>query len=198
MAVDFAWMQPDFSPAGVALGLVLVAYLVLIEPVLGFRSYAYLRRHRAERSRALKRVYALTLGVEVSWLVVVVLILLVSPDLEPGALGLRLPSGPLLGPAVAFTTVAVLGQVVAGVVLRARGGAVPVAGDFALLLPVTPPERRLAGLVAIGAFTSEEVLVRGLLIALGVGVLGVSPLVAAAAATALFGLVHLTPPPGRA
>lgn len=36
MAVDFAWMQPDFSPAGVALGLVLVAYLVLIEPVSGF------------------------------------------------------------------------------------------------------------------------------------------------------------------
>jgi len=189
--VDFPWLQPEFSPAGVVLGLALLAYLVLVEPVLGLRCYAYLRRHRRDRSDALLRVYALTLTVEGSWLVLILIILLVSPDLDPGALGLSRPAGPLLGPAVAFTTVAVLAQIATGVVLRARGVSVPVAGDFAYLLPVTQAERRLAGSVAIGAGVSEEVLVRGLLIALGVGVLGLSPLLAAAAATALFGLVHL-------
>ncbi|MGI8622377.1 MAG: CPBP family intramembrane glutamic endopeptidase, partial [Solirubrobacteraceae bacterium] len=190
-SVALAWLQPEFSPAGIALGLSLLAYLVLVEPVLGVRTYAYLRRRRGDASRALLRVYAFTLVVEGSWIVVVGLILLVSPDLDPGALGLRLPTGRLLGPAVGVTTGAVVAQIVTGVVVRARGISVPVAGDFALLLPVTPAERRLAGLVAIGAGVSEEVLVRGLLIALGVGVLGLSPLVAAAAATALFGLVHL-------
>jgi membrane protease YdiL (CAAX protease family) len=190
-SVDFSWLQPEFSPAGVALGLALLAYLVLVEPVLGLRTYAYLRRQRGERPGALLRVYALTLAIEGSWLIVVVLVLLVSPDLDPGALGLSLPTGPLLGPAVAFTTVAVLAQIVTGVVVGARGMPVPVAGDFAYLLPVTPAERRLAGLVAIGAGVSEEVLARGLLIALGVDVLGLPPLAAAAAATALFGLVHL-------
>ncbi|MDQ3610811.1 MAG: hypothetical protein M4D85_04225 [Actinomycetota bacterium] len=92
--MDFDWLQPESSPAGVALGLGLLPYLVLVEPVLGLRSYAYLRRHRGERSRARLRVYALTLAVEGSWLVVVVLILLVSPDLGPGALGLSLPPVP--------------------------------------------------------------------------------------------------------
>lgn len=124
----------------------------------------------------------LTLAVEGLWLVLVLIILLVSPDLDPGALGLSLPGGPLLGAAVGFTTAAVLGQTVAGLVLRARGASVPSAGDVALLLPVTPAERRLAGGVAVGAGVSEEVLVRGLLIALGVGVLGLPVLVAAVAA----------------
>ncbi len=192
MDLDFAWLHPDFSTAGVAIGLSLLAYLVFVEPVLGVRSYAYLRRHRDDRrSRALVRVYGLTLAVQLFWLVGVVLVLVLSPRLEPAALGLSLPSGPLLGPALACTAAAALGQVVAVVALRKRGTAMPAAGDFALLLPATPVERRLAGLVAVGAGVSEELAARGLLIALGVGVFGLSPLVAAMAATVLFGLLHL-------
>lgn len=170
--------------------MALLAYLVLAEPALGRRTYAYLRRHRGERSGALVRVYVLTLAVEGAWLILIGIILLVSPQLEPGALGLRAPSGSLLAPAVGFTLAAGVGQIVAGLMIRRRGTPLPVAGDFALLLPETPAERRLAGLVAVGAGVSEEVLVRGLLIAFGVGALGLPPLIAAAAATVLFGLVH--------
>lgn len=155
------------------------------------RSYAYLRRYRGERPGALRRIYLLTLAVEGSWLLMTGLIVLVSPDLDPSALGLGFPAGPLLAAAVGFTTVAALGQIVTGLVIRARGMPFSVVGDVALLLPSTPAERRLATFVAIGAGVSEEVFARGLLIALGVGILGFSAPVAAIAATAAFGLVHL-------
>lgn len=189
--MDLNWLRPEFTPAGVAIGLVLLAYLVFVEPVFGLRTYAYLRRHRGQRPSVLTRVYVLTLAVEGAWLLLVGLVLLLSPDLDPGSLGLSLPGGTLLAPAIGFTAVAVIAQIVTGVVIRARGLQVPVAGDFALLLPDTPAERRLAGLVAVGAGISEEVLVRGLLIALFVGAFGLPALVAAGVATVLFGLVHL-------
>lgn len=189
--VDFPWLQPEFSPTGVVLGLGLLAYLVIFEPLLGLRSFAYLRRHRRDDPRALPRVYSRTLAIEAGWLIVVALILVVSPDLEPGAIGLSLPAGSLLEGAVGFTAFAVSAQIVVALAFRRRGVTVTAAGDYAYLLPVTPAERRLAGLVAIGAGVSEEVVVRGLLIALGVGAAGSPPLVAAAAATALFGFLHL-------
>lgn len=56
-------MRPEFSTAGIAPGSGLLAYLVLLEPVLGVRSYAYLRRHRGRRPGALSRVYQGWLGV---------------------------------------------------------------------------------------------------------------------------------------
>lgn len=188
--MDFTWLKPDFSSAGVALGLLLLGYVVVLEPLLGRRTYAYLRRYRGAGSRALLRVYVLTLAIECSWLVIIGLILLVSPELDAGALGLQLPGGPRVAGAVGFTAAVVLGQLIAGYVVRTRGAAVPVAGDFALLIPETAVERRLAGVVAVGAGIGEEVLVRGLLIAFGVGVLGLSAWVAAAAATVVFGLAH--------
>ena len=189
--MDFTWLQPEFSPTGVVLGLALLAYLVVFEPLLGMRSFGYLRRYRSQDPRALPRVYRRTLAVEAGWLVVVALILVVSPDLDPGAVGLSVPSGSLLAGAVGFTAFAVVAQVVVGLVFRHRGATVAAAGDYAYLLPVTPAERRLAGLVAVSAGVGEEVVVRGLLIALGVGAAGLPPLTAAVASTALFGFLHL-------
>lgn len=189
--VDFVWLRAEFSPLGMALGLGLLAYLMLVEPVHAVRSIASLRRHRGEDPRALLRVYVRTLAIEAGWLIVVALILFVSPDLDPGALGLRAPAGSLLGAAVGFTAFAVAGQLAVGLLLRRRRVTVAAAGDYAYLLPVSRAERQVAGILAVGAGVSEEILIRGLLIALGVGALGLPPLVAAAAATALFGFLHL-------
>lgn len=189
--VDFPWLRPEFSTAGVVLGFALLAYLVVLEPLLGMRSFAYLRSHRSDDPRALRRVYLRTLAGEAAWLVVVVLILAASPSLEPSAVGLALPGGSLIEGAVGFTAVAVLAQIGVALHFRRRGVSVTTAGDYAYLMPITRAERRLAGLVAISAGVSEEIVVRGTLIALGVGALGLPPLVAAAAATALFGFLHL-------
>lgn len=162
--VDFPWLRPEFSPTAVVLALGLLAYLVIFEPLLGLRSFAHLRRHRGDDPRALTRVYLRTLGTESGWLVVVALIFVVSPDLDPGALGLRHPSGRLLAAALGFTAFAMLAQIGVALAFRRGGTTVAATGDYAYLIPVSPAERRLAGLVATGAGVSEEVVVRGLVI----------------------------------
>lgn len=85
--MDFGWLHPEFSTLGVSLGAVLVGYLLFVEPVLGVRTYAYLRRERGHRSDALLRVYGLTLGVQVAWLLVVLMILLAPPTSTPARWG---------------------------------------------------------------------------------------------------------------
>nr|WP_240942262.1 CPBP family intramembrane glutamic endopeptidase [Planosporangium thailandense] len=59
------------------------------------------------------------------------------------------------------------------------------------MLPRTRAERWHALAVAVGAGVSEELAFRGLLIATGVALFGVSPYVAAAALIVLFGVAHL-------
>ncbi|MGB9377923.1 MAG: CPBP family intramembrane glutamic endopeptidase [Mycobacteriales bacterium] len=188
--MSLPWLRPEFSPLGTVLGFTLLAYLIVIEPWLGMRSLARLRRRRGNGSAALSRVYVQTLATETGWLGMVGLILWASPGLHPSALGLRAPAGPLVPLALGFTVAAVLLQLTVGLLLRLRGVSAQAPGDFAYLLPVTSAQRRLAGVVALGASVSEEVVVRGLLIAFGVGVLGAPPLLAVAGTTVLFGAMH--------
>lgn len=59
------------------------------------------------------------------------------------------------------------------------------------MLPATRRERRWAGAVALTAGIAEELVFRGLFLALGIGLLGVSPLLAAVFVTIVFALAHV-------
>lgn len=94
--------------------------------------------------------------------------------------------GGLAGMAVAVGVAVVLA--VRG---RRRGAGLPVApAAIAPMVPVTRTERWWAAGVSVGAGVSEELVFRGLLLAVAVG-LGASPLLAAGLLSVVFGAVHL-------
>lgn len=59
------------------------------------------------------------------------------------------------------------------------------------MLPVTNSERGWAAGVAVAAGVAEELVFRGLFLALGIGLCGLSPLPAAIFVSAVFGMAHV-------
>ncbi|CAM3683245.1 hypothetical protein GCM10009799_42690 [Nocardiopsis rhodophaea] len=251
---------PQFSLVAMILGIVLVAYAAIGEPVLGRYAYAWLRRRRETESSALVRFYGLTIAIQWLWITLVVAILALSPSLNLADLGLRAPDqwGPLLAAIVGF---AVSGAVI-WLISRNKGGArkkgkgrgrrrgpaasepdapagdapdpgygydapygigpipsagrdsasdhrpedgpgypeysgpqrpaMPAPGAEAIeaLTPRTAAERRLAGALAVTAGIGEELLYRGLFIALGVS-FGLPVWAAAIVSCVLFAVAHL-------
>ncbi|MDL4772615.1 MULTISPECIES: CPBP family intramembrane glutamic endopeptidase [Thermomonosporaceae] len=184
-------ITPDFSPLGLALAAPLVAYLVIVESVYGKRSYERLRRTRDHDPRALTRMF--TRWIADSWALtgVAAVIVLVSPGVRAADVGLAPPDdmsavlGMLTGLALMVVITAVLFH------LRARSGrAAPGQGAYAAMLPRTRAERGAALAMSVTAGVCEELVFRGLLIALGVAA-GLDLTTAAGAALAVFVLGHL-------
>ncbi|GAA1453791.1 type II CAAX prenyl endopeptidase Rce1 family protein [Nocardiopsis tropica] len=93
---------PHFSFAGTVLTVLLLLFAAVGEPLLGRKAFTWLSGRRGGDVRALTQVHAVTIAVHVLWGLVVLLVLLLSPDLLPSDLGLRLPDawGPVVGGAV--------------------------------------------------------------------------------------------------
>lgn len=185
-------ISPDFSALGLALAVALAAYLAVGESIHGKRSYERLRRTRGTDPKALTRLYARWISGSWAWVAVVGAVLLASPGVAPSDLGLTAPDD--LGGALGTVTGIGVAILVSTLALRrwARSGRkVPGQDAFAELLPRTRAERGYALAMAVTAGVCEEIVFRGLLIALGVGALGLDPRPAAVLALAVFTLGHL-------
>ncbi|GHE55321.1 hypothetical protein GCM10018785_25940 [Streptomyces longispororuber] len=174
-------ISPDLSAAGTAAGGALAAYLLLGEPWLGRRMYASLARHRDARPRALVRYFTFSIVCWWALAASAVAVLLLSPGTSAADFGLAPPDD------AAYTALLVLlFGVVAAVsgrhfhALARQGKHIPGRDAVAAMLPRTAAERRLAVAAAVTDGLCAELLYRGLLIAFGVGALGL-PLYAAAA-----------------
>ncbi|RSN48372.1 CPBP family intramembrane metalloprotease [Actinomadura sp. WAC 06369] len=179
-------ISPDFSTLGLALSVPLLGY-VLAEGLVGKRSYDRMLRRRDTDPKALTRMFRL--WVACAWVsaAAALAVLAVSPGAAASDLGLRLPADPsttlgmIAGAALAVTLIAFA--------TRFRKD-VPAQPALTGMHPRTPAERGWALAMAVTAGVCEEIVYRGLLIALGVGVLGLGPKTAAALALALFVAGH--------
>ncbi|MBB5871748.1 membrane protease YdiL (CAAX protease family) [Allocatelliglobosispora scoriae] len=185
---------PAFSGPATVLVAVMVAYLGTFGPILGRRRFRELTRTRRHDPAALTRYYRRFL---ISWWLValsVPVIGILSPSLRVEDLGIAWPSGRFalwigLSAFALVAYLAITGQRVARMI---RAGEVfPVRQAIAPALPSTPHERLLAVAVSVTAGIVEEVYFRGLLIAAGVGILGLPVLVSAALSLLLFAAGHL-------
>jgi membrane protease YdiL (CAAX protease family) len=197
------WIDPTFRAAEVT--LTVLALLVLTATVLRAspeRMRARIAAHGLvpafRRSAATNTLTAL-LALETVWL-----------GLDPADLGLRPVT--LADALIALALPAAAAGTAAFLAYRAGaapgqgqapdqapdqapgqgGGSVedPVEDPLSFLRPSTPAERRWAAAAALAAGIGEEIVFRGLLIAAGVGILGLPAWAAAVLAALLFGVGH--------
>ncbi|MEU3309686.1 CPBP family intramembrane glutamic endopeptidase [Nocardiopsis sp. NPDC006832] len=92
---------PQFSLTGTLLTVLLLFFAAVGEPLLGRRAFSWLSRREGD-GRALELLYAVTMGVHILWGVLVLAVVLTSPELHPVDLGLRFPDawGPIVGGAL--------------------------------------------------------------------------------------------------
>lgn len=92
---------PQFSITGTLLTVLLLFFAAIGEPFLGRRAFSWLSRREGD-GRALELLYAVTMGVHVLWGVLVLTVVLTSPNLHAVDLGLRFPDawGPIVGGAL--------------------------------------------------------------------------------------------------
>ncbi|OLT26174.1 hypothetical protein BJF79_43780 [Actinomadura sp. CNU-125] len=186
-------ISPDFSTAGLALAVPLLGY-VLAEGLVGKRSHERMLRDRDRDPNALTRMFRVWIACAWASAAAALAVLAVSPGAVPSDLGLRLPADP--STTLGMVAGATLVVAVIALLTRRSGGlpaqrALPARRALADMHPRTPAERRWALAMAVTAGVCEEIVYRGLLIALGVGVLGLGVETAAALALALFVLGHL-------
>ena len=186
LTTDFA---PEFSGAATAVAGALGAYLLLVEPWLGRRMYASLARRRATEPRALVRYFTLSITLWWAFAALAASTLLLSPGAKAKDLGLALPKDPAF-----FLPVMLLFAVIAVASGRSfremakEGKHIPGRAAIEAMLPRTDAERRLAIAAAVTDGICAELVYRGLLIAFGVGALGLDPYLAAALSLAVYAL----------
>ncbi len=193
--------NPEFSMIATIIATLLLVYAAIGEPLLGRRAFAWLRARRRTNPRALAQFYGVTIGVQWVWAALIVVILVMSPGLTPAHLGLRAPDawGPLLAAVIGF----VLASLIVWLLTRDKGedsggyqpgpaSAAPEPGEHVLatLAPRSRAERRMAAGLAVTAGICEELLYRGLFVALGVS-LGMPVVLAAVVSCVLFALAHI-------
>ncbi|MEU5997795.1 CPBP family intramembrane glutamic endopeptidase [Streptomyces sp. NPDC047197] len=174
-------ISPDFSAASTAVTAALGAYLLLGEPWLGRRVYGSLARRRDTEPRALVGYFTFVLVFWWALAALALVVLLFSPAMAAADLGIAAPESPVTTAVIVVLVGAV--SVVSGRKMRAlaEGGKnVPGLASIRAMLPRTPQERRLAVAVAVTDGICAELVYRGLLIAFGVGVLGLNLYAAAA------------------
>ena len=175
----------------------LLAYLVLGEPVIGLRWSEALRR----RSDALKRERAYLGTVAWQWSIVAVLAVLVlagatslerlrlsAPDL--GSVGLTSDGG-AAGMAVGFALGIAVNLVIIARVPRIRAALERLSAGFEHLLPRTRRERWLWVAVAVTAGVTEELLYRGFVLDHLTTHFGFELDVAVVLSAVVFGVAHL-------
>ncbi|MFF1375191.1 CPBP family intramembrane glutamic endopeptidase [Streptomyces sp. NPDC058308] len=174
-------ISPDFSTASTAVTATLAAYLLLGEPWTGRRMYGSLARRRDTEPRALVRYFGLVLVLAWTFAAFAAAALLLSPGTDAADLGLALPERPIYAVAgilICTAIAAASGRNFHD--LAERGRNVPGLAAIEAMLPRNPEERRLAIAVAVSDGLCSELVYRGLLIAFGVGALGLDLYVAAA------------------
>ena len=150
------------------LALLLAAYLVLGQPVVG--SWSARRQHGRPDPGARRRRYRRTMVLEWSLTAVALALVLAGPGLALGDLGLSWPR------ASAYTLVGGLGFLASlGMLVGLRrkvdrGADVVAPAEVTALLPRTAKERRAFARLAVTAGFCEELLYRGFLLAVAVAV----------------------------
>ena len=169
------------------LAVLLAAYLVLGQPLVGAWSAARFRRD-GDRLRRYRRTAVL----EWSLVLLAVALVALAPGLDLGDLGVRWPR------ASAYTVVGTVGLVVSVVLLAGlrrrvdQGVEVVAPGAVHALIPRTAGERRAFLGLAVTAGVCEEVLYRGLLLAVAAALLpSLGPVRLVLVAGLVFGLAHL-------
>jgi membrane protease YdiL (CAAX protease family) len=181
------WPEPRFDTVSTTLVALLAVYLVVVGPWLGRRL-----RHRIGAGQVRPaRFYAEALAEQ--WIGAVVALVVVAAAAGVGREHLGLVgSRPGTWWWTVYAVVLSLTVLAAGLMVRRmRAGRMvwrPAVMDA--ILPRTPGERRLAVLVAVSAGVCEEIVYRGLLLAVGVGLLGLHPLLAALLAVLVFTANH--------
>ncbi|NMF86224.1 CPBP family intramembrane glutamic endopeptidase [Nodosilinea sp. P-1105] len=190
LLAEAPWVEVEFSVTGLVVLGVLCGYGLMVEPWLGVRFFKGFRRASLDPAQQRWPWFAGLIGMQVLALLVIGGLVWQWPELTTNSIGLRW--GNLQSPIV----LGILGGAIATFIwtsillIRSPDEAdMPLIGDTAFLVPRTPQERLWVGAIALGAGTSEELLYRGLLPALVVGV-GVPVAVAATIQAALFGLAH--------
>lgn len=182
-------VSPDFSAPATAVAGVLAGHLLLVEPWLGRRMYASLARRRATRPGALVRYFTLSIALWWAFAALAGSVLLLSPGATAADFGLTAPEDPLYVVVVVllFAVVAVASGRAFHAMAR-QGKHIPGRAAIEAMLPRTAAERRLAMAAAVTDSLCSELVYRGLLIAFGVGVLGLDLYAAAALALAVYAL----------
>ncbi|MFF3444055.1 CPBP family intramembrane glutamic endopeptidase [Streptosporangium sp. NPDC002721] len=182
----------SFTPLTLFVSAVLVVYLAFVSPLLGKRTYDRLAHSRDRDPMAYRRMCAFWC-VEL-WALAAVALFVVAgePGLDAADIGLvvKEPPDEILGMIVGFLVTATVGALVLRR-LAARGKPVPGQEAVVHLLPRTTAERWYAAGLSVTAGVTEEIVYRGLLIAVGMGAFGLSEEVAAFAALAVFVAGHL-------
>lgn len=192
---DYSWLAPRFGVLDTLVTSALVGYLVLVEPVRMRRRLRRLIAQRDTDPRGLWRYYRATCTAYFVGTALVGLAVVVAPGLDRQDVGLVLPNGPSAREAItvgAYVTVLVLFG--AWRFRRALNGGrarqVPGIGTLAQMTPRTAGERVGAVGLAVCAGVGEELVFRGLFIAAGIGLVGLSPLLSAVVSGLLFVLAH--------
>ncbi|MEU4543749.1 CPBP family intramembrane glutamic endopeptidase [Nonomuraea dietziae] len=162
----------------------LVVHLAVVSPLLGRRTYAALQADRSRYTRTFLAWIAELWGMTA----VALLIVGLSSDLDLVDLGMTVPTD--LSTFLGMITGLVIVSVVVALVMRKSGRAMPGQGAFEALVPRTGGERWMAVAMSVSAGICEEIVFRGLLIAMFTS-MGAPRPVAAGLALALFVAGHL-------
>jgi membrane protease YdiL (CAAX protease family) len=183
------WPVPRFDALSTTLVALLGVYLLVVGPMLGRR----LRRQIRTGLVRPGRFYAETLAEQWATVGVALVVVVAAAGVGKEHLGLvgNRPGTWWWTVYAVLLSLAVLG---AGVLFRRRmldGRAVPRPPGLDAILPRTRGERRLALVTAVSAGVCEEIVYRGLLLAVGVGIFGLHPLLAGLLAVLVFTANHL-------
>jgi uncharacterized protein len=184
---------------GLAWASLLMAFLVLVQPVLGRRKHARLVREltggRADGAR--RRFYRRTLLLQLGLLLAVLIALGLSPGLGPfdGLVAIGVRPELSVDVVVLAVSVLVLAFAVLPVLATRHAGGLPEGGvadvPALALVPVGKAERRTFAGLSVTAGVVEEVVARGLALLWVASVLPGLPVAAAVVLTAVaFGLGH--------
>jgi hypothetical protein len=150
---DLGWMHASVGTLPRVPVVALLAYLVVVAPLLGRRRYMRLRSRRADDPKALLRFHAATTAFQCGLLTVTLVTVLLGPGLRPARLGIRWLTAASVLPAVGWTGYTLAVVLIGAVVMRrrvAQGRSLPGQGAISAMLPRTRTERRAALRVAIG------------------------------------------------
>lgn len=190
LLVQVPWGNVEFSVTALLVLVALCGYGLIVEPWFGVRFFKGFRKTSLDPSQRRWPWFAGLIGMQILALMVVGGLIYQWPELTPSSIGLRL--GNIQEPMVLGILGGAIAMFIWTSILLIRSPNkmdTPLIGDTAFLIPRTLHERLWLGAIALGAGTSEELLYRGLLPALAVGV-GVPVAVAVTTQAALFGLAH--------
>jgi uncharacterized protein len=189
----YPWLDPDVSAAStVVVGLTFAATVWAAGRAAGIYPRLVAARDRGAHG-VVRRYYRRTWVIQAARCAVVLAVVAADPGVTRRDVGLRRPQGPHVEAAVGWTGYGCVVVAIAAILLRfraRRGRPVPGQRMFAALV-ARDGERRAAAGVALGAGVSEELLFRGLFVAVAVDRLELEPVTAVLLVSAVFGLMHV-------